>query len=75
MQRYANRGGNSGVAGFEITADSITVQFKDGMNYVYDSRRPGAATVAHLKKLAQSGHGLNSYISSVVKSDFSRKYR
>lgn len=75
MQRYANRGGDSGVVGFEITADAITVQFRDGMNYVYDSYRPGAATVAHLKELALSGHGLNSYISSVVKSNFSRKYR
>ncbi|WP_404655800.1 hypothetical protein [Raoultella ornithinolytica] len=75
MQKYANRGGDSGVVGFEITADSITVQFVGGMNYVYDSYRPGAAIVTHLKTLALSGHGLNSYISSVVKSNFSRKYR
>ena len=75
MQRYANKGRDSGVTYFEITADSITVQFKGGMNYVYDSYRPGSGTVAHLKALALSGHGLNSYISSVVKSNYSRKYR
>jgi len=75
MQSYANKGGNSGVVGFEITADSIIVQFKDGMKYVYDSYRPGAAAVAHMKTLALAGHGLNSYISSVIKSNFANKYR
>lgn len=75
MTAYANRGGDSGIVSYEITADSITVEFKDGWKYVYDSTAPGAATVVRMKELAQSGHGLNSYISSVVKTNFSRKYR
>ncbi|MCT1467925.1 hypothetical protein M3B74_14875 [Citrobacter freundii] len=75
MPAYANKGGNSGIVSYEITADSITVEFKDGWKYVYDGKKPGAATVAKMKDLAQSGHGLNSYISSVVKGNFSGKHR
>lgn len=75
MQRYANKGGNSGVVAFEIEDNSITVQFKDGWNYVYDNSAPGASVVAQMKTLALSGHGLNSFISSIVKKSFSRKYR
>lgn len=75
MPAYANKGGNSGVVSYETTAESITVQFKDGWKYVYDSNKPGAATVAKMKELAQAGHGLNSYISSVVKKNFSDKHR
>ena len=74
MQRYENKGGDSGVVGFEITADSITVQFRDGWKYVYDNSVPGESIVAEMKKLALAGHGLNSYISRVVKKSFSRKY-
>lgn len=75
MPAYKNKGGNSGVVYYEITADSITVEFRDGWKYVYDAGNPGAATVAKMKELAQAGQGLNSYISSVVKKNFSRKYR
>ncbi|WP_431224804.1 hypothetical protein ACQ86O_08090 [Serratia sp. L9] len=75
MARYANLGGDSGVVAFEITADSITVEFRDGWKYVYDNSIPGAAVVTQMKTLAQSGRGLNSYISRVVKKSFARKYR
>lgn len=75
MQSYANKGGDSGVVGFEITDDSITVQFRDGWKYVYDNSAPGKSVVAEMKKFALAGQGLNSYISRVVKKSFSRKYR
>lgn len=75
MQNYANRGGDSGVVAFEIAANSITVQFKDGWKYVYDNAKPGSAIVAQMKAFAQAGQGLNSYIGRVVKKNFSRKYR
>lgn len=75
MPAYANKGGDSGVVAFETTADSITVQFRDGWKYVYNSTRPGAPTVSKMKELAQAGHGLNSYISSIVKKNFFTKHR
>lgn len=75
MPVYANKGGDSGVVFYETTNDSITVHFRDGWKYVYDTSKPGLAVVAKMQQLAHTGHGLNSYISSVVKSNFSHKYR
>lgn len=60
--------------GYETTEKSITVEFKDGWKYVYDDFKPGSATVAAMKELARDGHGLNGYISRVVRANFSRKY-
>lgn len=75
MVAYANRGGDSGVVSYETTADSIIVGFRDGWKYVYDANKPGTATVTRMKELAVAGHGLNSFISTVVKKNFSSKYR
>lgn len=75
MERYANRGGDSGVVGYEIRPGSITVVFGDGWKYLYDDARPGAQVVAELQRLARTGHGLNSYLARVVKGRFSRKFR
>lgn len=63
FQAYRNLGRDSGVVAFDISPDSITVQFRSGSHYVYNSVAPGAAVVAKLKSLALSGHGLNSYLS------------
>jgi hypothetical protein len=75
MPAYASRSGNSGIVSYEIIADSITVEFKGGCKYVYDANKPGTAIVSKMKELAQAGQGLNSYISSVVKKNFSGKHR
>ncbi|KGT95254.1 hypothetical protein NG99_04335 [Erwinia typographi] len=75
MPMYANKSGKSGVQSYENTSDAITIHFKDGWKYVYDATNPGIATVLEMKKLAQAGIGLNSYISRVVKKNFSRRYR
>lgn len=75
MERYSNLSGDSGVAGYEISAGSITVEFKDRAQYLYDSVRPGAAAVMELQRLARAGRGLNSYISRFVKKNYARKIR
>ena len=76
MTPYRNLGGNSNVVAYEVAEDSIHVVFKSGAcrNYLYNSVRPGMATVERMKSLAAQGHGLNSYISSVVKDNFARKW-
>lgn len=76
MERYKNLSGQSNVVAYELSLGAITVQFATGTfrNYVYDSNRPGPLIVAELQRLAVAGCGLNSYISSVVKSNFSHKY-
>lgn len=75
MNRYANRGGNSGVTGYETAEGQITVQFSDGSQYLYNSSSPGAAVVTEMQRLAAAGEGLNSYISRVVRKNFAQKLR
>lgn len=76
MTPYRNISGNSNVASYEVTEDSIHVVFKSGThrNYLYDAVRPGKATIEEMKRLAAQGRGLNSYISSVVKNNFARNW-
>lgn len=76
MTPYRNLGGNSNVVSYEVTEDSILVVFKSGTyrNYLYDANRPGKMVVERMKALASQGRGLNSYISSVVKEGYARKW-
>lgn len=75
MDRYKNLGGNSSVTAFEIGQDSITVQFNDGWNYLYNNQSTGAANVEKMKNLAVRGQGLNSFISRVIRKHYARKFR
>ena len=75
MQQYKNLGGNSGVSGYELSENSITVQFKDGAEYLYTNQSAGEASIAKMKGLALSGSGLNSYISTHVKKGYASKLR
>ena len=76
MTPYCNLSGESNVVSYEITEDSIHVVFRSGThrNYLYNSVKPGRATVDQMKSLAEQGRGLNSYISRVVRSNFARKW-
>lgn len=76
MTLYRNLGGNSNVVSYEATEDSILVVFKSGTyrNYFYDDNRPGKTAVERMKVLAVRGSGLNSYISSIVKDSYARKW-
>ena len=75
MQHYKNIGGNSGVTAYEIGADSITVQFKDGATYLYTYGSAGRDAIERMKLLAVAGSGLNSFISTTVKKGYARKLR
>ena len=76
MNIYRNLNGNSGVVSYEATEDSIHVVFKRGncRNYLYNSVRPGTVVVERMKQLATQGFGLNSYISSIVKDRYAKKW-
>ena len=75
MGRYANLGGNSGVAFYEIGDDSITVEFRDGGRYLYDYEAPGEAAVEEMKSLAVAGRGLATFINREVRKSYARKLR
>jgi len=69
MERYANRSGGSGVSAYEIGGDFITVKFSGTFRtYTYSYRRAGSTHVENMKRLAQTGSSLNSYINRHVKN-------
>jgi hypothetical protein len=71
MKRYRNLGGDSGVASYELGVDYINVVFKGGKKpYRWSYRKAGQQHVETMKQLAESGHGLNSYIMKRVKNLF-----
>jgi hypothetical protein len=63
LKLYANLGGDSGIHSYEYDADSITVVFTHHGPYRYSARGVGSAHVARMKRLADSGRGLNTYIN------------
>lgn len=72
MEKYKNLGGDSGVAAFEIGSDYIKVRFTSGSVYTYSNQSAGTTHIAKMKQLAQSGHGLNSYIQTHVRNNYVR---
>ena len=68
MERYRNLGRDSGVSAYEIGADYIIVKFSSTIRtYTYSYGKAGATHVENMKRLAQNGRGLNSYINQYVK--------
>jgi len=56
MERYRNRGGDSGVSAYEIGSDFIKVKFSGTLRiYTYSYRRAGSMHVESMKRLAQIG--------------------
>lgn len=72
MKRYANLGGNSKVLFYEYGDDYITVQFRTGTPYTYSYQSAGASNVEEMKRLADSGCGLNSFIMRNVRTRYER---
>lgn len=70
--KYLNYGGNSSVVAYEIYADSIAVQFKDGRWYTYSYASAGIDNVERMKQLARNGQGLCSFIQHKVKFKYTR---
>ncbi len=69
MERYRNSGGNSGVLAYEIGSDYILIRFASkSFIYSYSYSKAGQHHVETMKRLAQSGSGLNSYINRYVKN-------
>ena len=75
MERYKNIDGDSGVAAYEIGADFIRVQFRDGSVYLYTYASAGPHNIEHMKKLAAAGDGLNAFINTNVRKSYARKER
>lgn len=73
MEKYADINNDSGVAGYEISATSITVWFKGAARqYIYSYTVAGQYHVEKMKQLAIAGDGLNAYINYNVKLKYDR---
>lgn len=73
MERYKNKNGNSGIVAFEIKEKSIAIRFISGETYLYDYTVPGRREVEQMKKLAQAGRGLSTFISQSVRERYAAK--
>lgn len=75
MDRYKNLNGGSGVVAYEISNDSIMVEFNNNSLYLYSYLIPGQQHVDNMKGLAVRGYGLNGYINSYVKKQYEKRLR
>ena len=76
MPTYQNLNGDSGIVSFELGADWIEVRFQRGKElvYRYTYASAGSTHVEEMKKLAQSGAGLNEYINRFVAKLYESKH-
>ena len=69
MVAYKNLNGNSGVAAYDIGPDFIDVKFHNTIKiYQYSYASAGRPNIEHMKKLANEGRGLNSFIMKNVRT-------
>lgn len=76
MIAYRNIGGDSGIVRYEYGNDWIIVEFGQGEDrfYRYTNGTAGPRHIEQMKRLADSGTGLNSYINKYVRSRYQSKY-
>ena len=72
-QPYESQNGNSGVSFYALGPSYISVWFHNGRGYVYDGRRPGKLHVDEMKRLAEEGRGLTTYINHHVRKNYARE--
>jgi len=73
VKPYANRSGGSGVVAYDIEDRAIVIRFQNGHTYRYTYEKPGQFEVEKMKRLAESGKGLSSYISRIVGDRYDEK--
>ena len=73
METYRDLNNDSGVSAYEISNNSITVRFKTGAVYLYNYASTGVTDIEEMKRLAESGDGLNSYIGRKVKGNYAKR--
>jgi hypothetical protein len=67
---YANTGGNSGVDSYDLGDDWILVKFTTGSRYLYTIKSTTREQLDEMKRYANDGKGLNSYIMRVQKTNY-----
>ena len=70
MTPYRRLAGDSGVLAYRSAPTEIKVQFVDGRVYTYTYASAGRDQVEQMKRLAQAGRGLSTYISQHVRDGY-----
>ena len=69
LKPYPSRG-DSGVTRYAIGPDYIVVEFKSHEAYRYDYSIPGRSHVEAMKRLAEAGKGLTTFINRKVGASY-----
>jgi len=75
MIPYKNFGGDSGIHAYELSEDCITIMFNDDSVYLYTYESTGKDNIEHMKALAVTGVGLNSFISRIIKKKYDSRLK
>ena len=75
MRHYGAHKRKHGVLAFETQPDAIDVEFTSGWVYRFSYEKTGAPRVERMKQLAESGHGLSTFISKHVKNRYESRRR
>jgi hypothetical protein len=74
MTPYANLAGDSGVDAFDIRRHGIDVRFRSGEVYRYTIASARASHIRTMKRLAQAGEGLSTFISQLASDLYEDKW-
>ena len=75
MTPYRGNPKKHGVLAYDIKQDAIDVEFNSGWSYHFSYEKPGALRVERMKELAESGHGLSTFINKYVRNRFESRRR
>ena len=73
LRPYKNLSGSTGVSAYGTGRDFIRLRFRDGRVYEYDHNKPGRRDVEAMKRLAEAGQGLTTYVNQHVRDNYARK--
>lgn len=75
MIPYGNLSGQSGIIAYEAGSDNIIIQFNDGEMYLYTYSATGEKHVEEMKRLAQKGEGLTTYLNKNIRERHQRRVK
>jgi hypothetical protein len=75
MRQYGAHTRKHGVSAFEIQAEAIDVEFTSGWVYRFSYEKTGDKRVERMKQLAESGHGLSTFINRHVRNRYEYRRR
>ena len=75
METYGNGNGNSGIIGYEINGDSISIEWHNGDVSTYYKDEIGELNFLNMKVAAMQGFGLNAFINKNVRGMGHKLYK